>query len=298
MLLPSTTKMPYARRRKPAAKKLVRKARKPVAKRKAKASAKDQVTKVLKVSTLITPSQGAVVSNYIRSFYTLQPSSSTTSLAFNTLPETRLWGNMYDRFRVKSIHIRVIPRANTMETSKVGGNSENNSSGVYYSVVDRDNVFSGGLTQVKRRPSTKVHSMLKGLKMSYSVKYPTDVWFDTQTDFDTFTTTDTTREIMKEIGMNGGITLYGENFPENAGRILNNSWADVEISYTLCFQGYNPGTLAYDPETRSLTLTAGDDVISPDIVQPLAFISDESGAGFNIESGEAPIIGVALVQDT
>lgn len=281
--------------RKPA-KKHVRKARKSAAKRKATAQGLDQVRRSFKMTTALTPGQGVQVSNYIRSFVSPQPGATSGTVSWSTNPEVRLFRSMYDRYRINSVGIRIIPRANVQLAIGVGGSSQNNSQGVYYVAMDRDSAVGGAVNQIKRLKSVKCYSQLKGCRHTYSVKYPKAVTWDTLQDFDS--PASGTKNAMEALGIYGGITIYGENFPENADRLLNNIWADMELTYNMTFYSYSPRDIQYDPETDTVTVRQTD-TVEGDPVQPLVYTGDPSTTGaFNLATGEAPIVGVALTQDT
>lgn len=287
------------RRPKKGAKKYVRRARKPAAKRKLVKQGLDSVVKYIKASAPLDPGQGVSVANYIRSFVSLQPAASSTQLSWNGNPEARLWRSMYDRFRIESVSIKIVPRANMQSSIGVGGGSQNNSLGMYYVVADRDSAFTGGLSQVRRLKSGKGFSQLKGCRRTYSVKYPKGLTFDTLSDYDISTTTPGVIDQMKMLGIYGGLTIYGENFPENVGRTFNQTWADMEITYKMRFYSYTIGTIQYDPETDLVQITSGDTLASPDLVQPLVWAADPGlPISYNKEVGETPITGLVPVVET
>ena len=248
------------------------------------------------MTTALAPGQGVTVSNYIRSFVSLAPGATASSLSWSTNPECRLFRSMYDRFRINSVTAKIIPRANVQLAIGVGGSSQNNSQGVYYVAMDRDSVVGGAVNQIRRLKSAKCHSQLKGCSMTYKIKTPKGVTWDTLSDFDV--PGGGTRNMMESLGIYGGITIYGENFPENADRILNNIWADMELSYNLTFYSYSPRDIQYDPETDTVTVRQTD-IVEGDPVQPLVFVGDPSvTGGFDLSSGEGPPVGTAPVVET
>lgn len=276
------------------------KSRKPAVKKsavrkKAVAQGLDQIRRSFKMTTALTPGQGVLVSNYIRSFVSPQPGATSGTLSWSTNPECRLFRSMYDRFRINSISIRIVPRANVQLSIGVGGSSQNNSQGMYYVGFDRDSVGPSSVIQMKRLKSTKAYSQLKGCRHTYSIKYPKGVTWDTLADYDS--PESGTRNMMQSLGIYGGITIYGENFPENADRILNNTWADMELSYNMTFYSYSPRDIQYDPETDQVTIRQTDEP-EGEAVQPLVYTGDPSfGTPFNLEVGETPAAGVVTTRD-
>ena len=251
------------------------------------------------MTTALTPGQGGTVSNYIRSFVSLAPGATAGTLSWSTNPEVRMFRSMYDRFRINSVTAKIIPRANVQLAIGVGGSSQNNSQGVYYVAMDRDSAIGGAVNQIKRLKSVKVHSQLKGCSATYKVKYPKGVTWDTLSDMDNGTIRPGIIDQMTTLGIYGGITIYGENFPENDGRLLNNIWADMELSYNMTFYSYSPRDIQYDPETDTVTIRQSD-TVEFDPVQPLVFVGDPSVEGaFNLDADrEGPPLGTAPVVET
>lgn len=265
--------------------------------RKATAQGLDLVHKSFKMTSALTPGQGVSVSNYIRSFVSLAPGATAGTLSWSTNPEVRMFRSMYDRFRINSVSIKIIPRANVQLAIGVGGSSQNNSQGVYYVAMDRDSAVGGAVNQIRRLKSCKVKSQLKGYKGTYKIKYPKGVTWDTLSDMDNGTLRPGIIDQMTALGIYGGITIYGENFPENADRLLNNIWADMELSYNMTFYSYSPRDIQYDPETDTVTIRQTD-TVEGEPVQPLVFTGDPSVTGaFNLESGEGIPMGTVLVKE-
>lgn len=196
------------------------------------------VRRLLKTNAVLYPIQGGTVSNYIYQY--LSPRHDPAGIVSVTqLPEFLLWAKMYDRFRINAVHMRVIPRANVNLTLDTVDNSQNNSSGVYYVAQDRDGAAPSSVRGIKRYAGCKTYSMLKGCKSTYKLKYPKAFWFDSQDPNQA-----NQQGIVESLGLQGGITIYGENFPEPAGSITNNYWADMEITFDVSFNTYNPRNIS------------------------------------------------------
>lgn len=227
----------------------------------------------IKFAGKLIPTQGLSVSNYLK--YFISPFSDASSFNLKDLPEFRMWCNLYDRYRITGVTMKVIPRVtNITETVLDGGN--NDSAGVYYTVLDRDSVAPSSVTQLKRYKSCKVHKMTKGCKVSYNVKYPTEMWMDTQNDIIPGDGSSPFYQTGKQIGLAGGITIYGENFTEASGQVNNYIWADVEIHFHCVFQTYNPRQITLDAETGAVSIVQNDDLDTTDrTVLPL-YLADEA----------------------
>lgn len=197
------------------------------------------VRHTVKVTSAITPAQGALVSNYINVFVSPNPgvglSNMTVPLIYS--PEYSLYCNMYDQLRVHSVSIKLIPRATQTENVFLAVESEGAApavtmgKNVFYSVEDRDGVPPGNIATYKKYSSVKTHSCTKPMSRTYKVKYDgPNSWIDCQ-NRDSFS------QIVSSLGLSGGICLYGESFMENKNQVLNSVWADLEVTYKLSFRG-------------------------------------------------------------
>lgn len=223
------------------AKKLVsrkpRKFQKKVAKAKrANENNMDTHRMVIKVSGVVNPQQGLTVSNYVYGFWSPAASYLTPAQSnplFNST-EFNLYRNLYDQFRVSSITLKLIPRATQTESTQLAIQTETaaitQGKGVYYSVEDRDGMAPSSLQSLKKYSSVKVHKFTARLSRTYPVKYAPNQWFDCQDPAGL-------QEVVRSVGLNGGITVYGESFPEVKNQIVNSTWADSEITYNLVFRG-------------------------------------------------------------
>lgn len=213
----------------------------------------DTFRKTFSISTALNPSQGLSVTNYLKYFFS--PYNPNGSVLLRDQAEFRAWANMYDRYRIDGVSIRIIPRVNSV-TQTTMGSSYNNSSGVYFITMDRDSVAPSSIVALKRYKSTRVVSQIKGAKASYRVKWPKSFWLDTTNDLNP-----TQNNTMAcQIGAVGGITVYAENVTEPSGALTNHIWADCEIKFRCSFQTYNPRSMTLDPETGAVTIEAPTDL--------------------------------------
>lgn len=202
--------------------------------------------KQFKFCSTIKPSQGLTVTNYIK--YFVSPYSPISSYSLSNLAEWRLWAAMYDRFRVTKVHFTIKPRIDNINQMAVTGsasNQTNDSSGVYYVTWDRDGPAPSNVTQLKRYRSTRFYSQTKGCSHSYSVRWPKGFWLDTLADASP-STANSNYPMSQQIGLGGGMTIYGENITEKSGQFVNYIWADIEVTYTCAFQTYNPRSITVD----------------------------------------------------
>lgn len=230
---PPTTRRPTMKK----AKAMVRKQHKAKAK-------KNMDTFFFKAKTtgMITPSQGATVSNYV--WFSPQLCDATSTWGITQNAEFNLYKALYDKVRINSIRIHITPRANVLDQSTA--QNDNNyavlGDGVIHTCVDRDGQAPANVARISRYPSYRKYSVMKKFSRSYSVRYPTGVWLDCQNIYE-----DTT--LMNRLGLFGGITLYGENFIEDKLEIFNEPWAECVIEYNCVFQGKTSASLAYDNGT-------------------------------------------------
>lgn len=223
--------MPPKSSRKPTmakAKKMVTKQRKAKAKKNM-----DTFFLKTKVSAVITPSQGFAVANYIYNSFTLDPNSA----AYITNAEFNLYKLQYDKFRVNSVKVTFIPKANVLDAVNNNNDGAFNvtGDGKCHTCVDRDGIAPASTAIISRYPSYRSYSVLKPWSRSYSVRYPTGIWLDAQAPA-TFT-------MSKELGLTGGVTVYAENLLEDNYEAYNEPWGTVLVEHNIVFQGKTSNSL-------------------------------------------------------
>lgn len=252
-------------RRKPAAKK----AKKNPLSAKKRSHNQEVYRQVIKVSSLITPAQGGQTSNYVNMFCSpvIGQGNANVSSALQFSPEYSLYCSLYDQVRVHSVTVRIIPRPSQTDSSilmALSGAQDATKNvltvgkNVYYSVEDRDGTLdiTASIPVMKRYSSCKVHRMDRPSTRTYRVKNTGDQWFDCQNR-------NGLADIQKSIGMWGGITYYGESFPELLNQTINGVWADLEVTYVLSFRGKAMVNVAVDEETGVVTLNPNNVVEGP-----------------------------------
>lgn len=219
--------------------KVAKKTRRPRKRSNRKVDNEEIVKHTIKVSSSITPAQGVTVSNYVCMF--VSPNSgigqNNMTMPLGYSPEYLLYCQMYDQLRVHSVTMKVIPRATQTESVFLAVESEGAApavtvgKNVFYTVEDRDGVAAASIATLKKYSSVKTHSCVKPMSRTYRVKYDgPNTWLDCQNR-------DVLNQITQTLGLQGGITLYGESFMENKNQILNSVWADLEVTYQLSFRG-------------------------------------------------------------
>jgi len=235
-------------RRKPSmktAQKMVTKQHKSKAKR-------NMDTFFLKVKTeaVLTPTQGISVANYIYNTFTLSPVNVGTLSYFNN-KEFNLYRIQYDKFRVNSISVNVVPKANVLDQV----NAQNavaynvNGDGSWHTCVDRDGNGPNNIASLSRYPSYRKFDAKKPWTRTYAIKYPTGVWIDCQSA--------PSFELDRALGLQGGITVYAENFLEDQLEALNEPVASIIVSYNIVFQGKTSASLmaVYDASNNVVGMT-------------------------------------------
>jgi len=209
-----------------------------------------------KVTALITPVQGVAVSNYIYNCFTLDPTAGGGAFAppaylYNA--EFNLYRGLYDKFRVNSVKVTFIPKANVLDQSTAQNDGALNltGDGMIHHCVDRDSVAPSNVARISRYPSYRKTSVLKKFSRVYSVKYPMGIWIDCDAPAQ-FT-------MAKELGLTGGVTIYAENILEDNYEVFNEGWASVLVEHNIVFQGKTSGTLAgvYDSSGNMTGVTVG-----------------------------------------
>jgi len=229
-----------------------RRARKPsMAKAKAmvtknhKAKAKRNMdTFFLKARNIVTliPTQGATVANYVYQNFTMDPTGAD-AITYIHNAEFNLFKLQYDKFRVNSVSIKLTPKANVLNLEVGQGNTQNlTGDGLWHTVIDRDGVGPSSKAKMSRFPSYRKYSLLKGFSRTYAIKYPTGVWIDCDSPG--------SFNLAKELGLQGGISVYADNILEDKFEIFNQPLCQVEVSYNIVFQGKTSNSLSgvYDDE--------------------------------------------------
>jgi len=237
---PKTTKKPSARKAKAKVTK--------INKKKAKKNM-DTFFLCAKAQTTLIPSQAISGFNYIYRHFPLLDSTSN-GLNVTTIPEFKMYQSLYDKVRVNSIHIKVIPKANVLSQ----GTAQNDDSytldgdGKIHTCIDRDGPAPSSVTGIQKYPSYKAHSVMKPFTRMYSIKYPVNQWLDCQNLYAS------NGGLNLGMGYQGGITIYGENFLEDSGEVFNEPYASVEVWYNCVFQGKTGASISVS-EAGVVTLT-------------------------------------------
>lgn len=190
-----------------------------------------------KVEATITPRQALApgVSNYIYNAFTLDPTGPNAAYMSNA--EFNLYRGMFDKFRVNSVRVTFIPKANVLDQGVAQNDGLLNvtGDGKIHHCIDRDSVGPSNIARMARYPSYRNTSVLKKFTRSYSVKYPMGVWLDCDAPAN-FT-------MAQELGLQGGITIYAENILEDLSEVYNEPWAGVLVEHNIVFQGKTSGQL-------------------------------------------------------
>lgn len=198
----------------------------------------DTLYRTFKVTGVLDPVQGITVTNYIYRWFPLIDTTGSNGSILR-LPDFSLHANLYDRCRINWIKVKVTPRANVLDM----GVAQNEAvytyagDGLWHTVMDRDGAGPSSIGQLARVGSYQPHSVLKPWSRRYEVKYPKNLWLDT----DNLVTDATTQS--RPLGLFGGVTFYCENTLEDTGEISNEPFAVAEITYGVVFQGYTGGAL-------------------------------------------------------
>lgn len=240
--------MPFRRRYKKRVS--TNKAKRVVAKaqRRAAKSNKDTMAITCRNEATMLPVQGTTVANYI--YTTIPLFAQDSGVGFYKNAQFQLYRKLYDQYRVNSVTVKVVPKANMLAQDSAQRDSELNTSGdgVIHSVIDRDGPAAMNVQTLVRYPSYRKHPVMKPFTRKYSIKYPTEVWLTTNEPYPD------NLAIIKQIGGLGGIYIYGENLLEDKLEVFNEPFASIEIVFGIVFRGRISTGFGYDPETDTITL--------------------------------------------
>lgn len=250
----------YASKKTRSSKPSMAKAKRMVTKQHKAKAKKNMDTYFLKTknTVTVTPSQGVAVSNYFYQAYTLDPGNTGGTALYLQNAEFLLWKLQYDKFRVNSVKITVVPKANVLDQATHGSDSVLNSSGdgLVHTAIDRDGLAPSSKAIITRYPSYRKYSVLKPFSRSYAIKYPTGIWADCD-NIGAFS-------MAKELGLTGGITLYAENILEENSEVFNEPWATITVEYSIVFQGKTSNSLSgvyQDGELVGVTISKVDPTV-------------------------------------
>lgn len=211
----------------------------------------------------ITPVQGTTVANYLYTSSAIAPSGNNS---YVTNAEFNLYKLQFDRFRVNSVTVKIIPKANVLDQAQATNDSALTLSGdgSIHTCIDRDGTAPPNIAAISRYPSYKKYSLNKPFSRTYRIKYPIGVWMDTNNP--------NGFEMQRSLGQWGGITLYAENLVEDIGEIFNEPFASMEVSHDIVFQGKTQGSLTgvYDASGNltGVTVSARDETIEKAQIVP------------------------------
>jgi len=234
--------MPPKSSRKPS----MRKAKKMVTKSHKARAKKNMDTFFLKAKSLynVTPKQGVSVANYVYGTAPLVQGGSLTSNA-----EFNLYRLQYDRYRVNSVSVKWIPKANVFDQANAQQDAIYNATGdgAIHTCIDRDGPAPSSTAAISRYPSYKKMSIMKTWTRTYAVKYPTGVWLDCQDPVGA-------TQVLATMGCGGSVNWYAENFLEDNYEVFNEPVAALEISWNIVFQGKTSASLTFATDDNGLVI--------------------------------------------
>lgn len=187
----------------------------------------------------IVPVQGSLVSNYV--YFNPSLVNATDGTAITNNSEFKLYQAQYDKVRINSMTLKIIPKANVLSQleAQQDGLVNVTGDGAVHTCIDRDGKVPTNIARVTRYPSYRKYSVLKTFTRTYAVKYPTGVWLDCQNIFE-----DTT--LLNRLGLNGSICIYAESLLEDNAELFNEPWATFELSFNCVFQGKTSASIGID----------------------------------------------------
>jgi len=218
------------------------------AKRTAGKSNKDTFSLKCRTEATILPQQGVSVSNYV--YTTIPLFAQASDVGFYKNAQFQLYKKLYDQYRVNSVTMKIVPKANMLSQDMAQRDADFTTSGtgLVHSVIDRDGPASMNVQTLVRYPSYRKHSVMKPFSRTYGIKWPTEVWLTTNEAYPD------QLAIVKQIGGLGGIYVYGEDLIEDRTEVFNEPWASLEVTYNIVFRGQISTNFGYDPMTDTITL--------------------------------------------
>lgn len=194
----------------------------------------DSINKKFNVSTIVAPTQGTTVTNYLYQFFSLYDNNAGIPTLLTNNGEFQVNCLMYDRFRVRGVTVTFVPHANTLDQSQNQNDALNYlGDGMLHSIVDRNSVpNSGDMGTFMRYGSHRAISLRKKQSRSYFVNYPTNVWFNCLNPPNGSYITQ-----YGGWGLTGGVGWYAENLMEDVAELWNEPIGVFNITYHVQFSG-------------------------------------------------------------
>lgn len=211
-----------------------------------------------KSAATISPRQGVSVANYIYQNIGLMDATQPWSCTQNA--EFKLYCSLYDKVRINSVKVRIIPKANVLD--QVNAQNENalnvSGSGNYYTAIDRDGPVPSNVAAILRYPSVRKQSILKGMTRTYALKWPTGLWLDTQNLY-------IDNDNLQRQGAFGCVGIYAENVLEESLELFNEPWATIEMEWNCVFQGKTSASLSLADDGKTICVLSHDNIANLEV---------------------------------
>jgi len=212
----------------------------------------DTMSLLCKTQIDIVPQQGLNTSNYVSQFFSLLPDSDFVSVLNNA--DFTIYRTLYDRFRVNSMLVQWTPRPNVLDQSNAQSDSANNlGDNLLHYACDRDGRAPTQVGAMLKYSSYFKSTVLKKHSRKYSASYPRGIWLDTNSPGDK-------SQLSKGMGLQGGVSVYGENFLEDGGEIWNEPIGTFTIWWRVVFQGKVAGKVSYNSETQEVCILPAEQI--------------------------------------
>lgn len=192
------------------------------------------------------PQQGLNTSNYVSQFFSLLPDADFVSVVNNA--DFTIYRSLYDRFRVNSMLVQWTPRPNVLDQFNSQTDDTNNlGDNMLHYVADRDGRGPTNIGSMLKYSSYFKTSCLYKHSRKYGASYPRGIWLDTNAPTDK-------SQLVKGMGLQGGLSVYGENFLEDGGEVWNEPLGTFTIWWRVVFQGKVAGKVTYNSETQEVCI--------------------------------------------
>lgn len=221
-------------------------------------SSNQNVHKVIaRYSLDAAPSQGLTVNNYMYAVLSGPYSVYSGATYLYNTKEWAIYSKLFDRWRLAGVKARFVPLGNMVDFQ---WGAVNQGDGVIapsthrlHSVVDQDGPAPDDISILRTYASYRSSKMYKTLTRKLGYKYAKNQWFDTSAP-----PTETNES--KESSFSKAITVYGENFPESNGTVINVPMYRLEIEYYLVFQGLSIGSISKTTEGHIVLKDIADNI--------------------------------------
>lgn len=226
---------------------------------------KNKDTKFVKcrLTCSLRPTNGAndpsvTSNNWIYANFRMLQAKNTAACSIENSSDFQLYRTLYDKVRINSMSVRIIPKANTLDLANAqqAGFNDNYGTNTMYSAIDLNSPLPWSNDALvpttslwNMLPSNRVTSLLKTVYRTVKTAYPKNIWLDAGEQLFT-----QAQGLAKDLGLFQTIGVFAQNIMTNPALDEFETTHDVEITWNCVFMGSKPRvTLLKDDGTVSIT---------------------------------------------